>query len=490
MASITIGAAAASVGTYGIYNGKTFNNNTGGQIRIDRSTGSGIYNFSAGNFTNVATITIGAGGSVGIYGIANEAVFNNTSGQIKIDRSTSVGLYNLNAGTFTNVATITIGAVASVGLHGIHNNATFNNNTGGQINIDRATTSGILINAGTFSNAASTTIGALVQITNLMTPGSGTFSNNTGGVLKGAGTLPAAAFTHAGGQLAPGYSPGKMTFNDAENFSNSILAMEVAGGGGVAGTDFDQIVVTGTATLGGTLTLSFNYPAPADGTQIIILDATSLTGTFSLVTGLPSGWAVNYDVPSAGKVSLVYTVALPVELTHFSARLSGRWVQLDWQTASEHHNAGFYIERSADGMRWSELGFVVGQGDATEAQHYSFADENPSPGLNYYRLRQTDLDGQIEFSPVVSITVEGKGAGFSVFPNPVSQGELNLRFSEKTSKEDLEVRLFNAAGQLVKSVTLNPENDLRINVSGLPPGAYALEVKNGRMRFCEKVMID
>ncbi|MBK8428258.1 MAG: hypothetical protein IPL27_20880 [Lewinellaceae bacterium] len=288
-ATITIGALVASTGFYGIFNESVFNNNTGGQINIDRSTDTGLYNFTGGTFTNETTITIGAVASVGTYGLQNKAAFNNnTGGQINIDRSTSAGLYNLSGGTFTNAAAITIGAVASVGTYGIHNVAAFNNNTGGQINIDRSTTSGIflLFGTSTFPNAATITIGALVPMTNLMTSSSASssgFINNTGGVLKGTGTLPAFAFTLAGGQLAPGYSPGKMTFNTDEDFSNSILAMEVASGGGVGGADFDQVVVTsGAATVGTNtiLNLVFSYAA-ADGATFDILTATSVSGTIS-----------------------------------------------------------------------------------------------------------------------------------------------------------------------------------------------------------------
>jgi hypothetical protein len=68
-----------------------------------------------GTFTNAATLTIGAAASVGQYGLENNAAFtNNTGGQIKIDRSTEVGLLN-DGGTFINEAAVTIGAVAPVG---------------------------------------------------------------------------------------------------------------------------------------------------------------------------------------------------------------------------------------------------------------------------------------------------------------------------------------------------------------------------------------
>ena len=123
-------------------------------------------------------------------------------------------------------------------------------------------------------------------------------------MLLGTGEIAAANFTNAGGTLSPGYSPGIMTFNANEDFNNNILSIEV-NGKETAGTDFDRVNVSGTATLGGTLSLSVNY-TPTVGDQIVIVSATQVTGTFASVTGLPTGWHVVY-YPST--VMLTYGVA-------------------------------------------------------------------------------------------------------------------------------------------------------------------------------------
>ncbi len=92
-----------------------------------------------------------------------------------------------------------------------------------------------------------------------------------------------------------------MTFSGNEDFSNGTMAMEV-NGTGVAGTAHDQIVVNGTATLGGTLALSINY-TPTVGDQITILTASGINGTFGTITGLPANWTVQYMPVS---VTLIY----------------------------------------------------------------------------------------------------------------------------------------------------------------------------------------
>jgi hypothetical protein len=203
---------------------------------------------------------------------------------------------------------------ASVGSYGIYNQTAFANQTTGEIDVNNAG-EGIYLQDNTFANSGTVTIGSAQNVTSLLTQqGSGNFSNNTAGTFKGTGTIAALTFTNAGGTVSPGYSPGKLTFNESKDFSNSIMAIEVSGTA-TAGTDFDQIAVVGTATLGGTLSLSVTY-APTNGDEVTILTATSVSGTFSSVTGLPSSWTVVY---TANAVKLTYLGAvLTPSLTGFS----------------------------------------------------------------------------------------------------------------------------------------------------------------------------
>jgi hypothetical protein len=182
-ATITIGANAM-VGTYGIWSEATFFNNPGGQISIDRSNYAGISNGTNSTFNNAAEITIGANAGVGSYGIQNRATFNNNSGgQISVDRSTSTGIENIS-GAITNVAEITIGANASVGAHGIQNRATFNNNSGGQISVDKSIAVGIENISGAFNNMAAITIGANTGVGSYGIQNRATFNNNSGGQIR------------------------------------------------------------------------------------------------------------------------------------------------------------------------------------------------------------------------------------------------------------------------------------------------------------------
>lgn len=545
-AAITIGSSSGSTSN-GILNNGTFNNNTNSSIHIDRTTNAGIN--SAGAFTNASNITIGGIASVGLYGINSTSAFsNNTGGLIKIDRCTSYGISSQS--TFINNATLTIGSTHSIGTYGIRILATFNND--GQINIDRSTTAAIAVfgdltqffNDGTirigatasvgtygiyltigpdfisrdgahiyidrattgvyainnslFDNAGEMTIGALAPIPTLINMqadmSSSPLFRHLSGTLKGAGTL-STGFLCSGGTLAPGNSPGIMTIQSPPNgLFEAVLDMEV-NGTGTPGVQYDQIVALGAANLTNcTLALSINY-TPAVGHQMTILTATSITGTFASVTGLPANWFVNYT-PTA--VILTYGAVLPVEMTGFSARLLEKTVQLDWRTATENNNAGFHVERSANGFHWKAIGFIAGNGTTREAHSYTFQDKAPAEAyalggdkkIVYYRLRQVDFDGTEQYSKVASVDIselDDASDPVQVFPNPVSSGTLHVFLSENVEASTF-IRLFNPAGQLVRSITAGGSTTT-LDLGDLPAGIYSIQVASGRKDFFDRVVI-
>ncbi|MBK9336802.1 MAG: hypothetical protein IPM98_09515 [Lewinellaceae bacterium] len=93
---------------------------------------------------------------------------------------------------------------------------------------------------------------------------------------------------------------------------------------------------------------------------------------------------------------------------------------LSWSTASETSNAYFAIERSADGHHFTEIGQVAGAGTTRETRHYTFRDEQPLRGINYYRLRQMDQDGSFAYSPVRFVEFRSN-TPVRIFPSPVRE---------------------------------------------------------------------
>ena len=175
---------------------------------------------------------------------------------------------------------------------------------------------------------------------------------------------------------------------------------------------------------------------------------------------------------------------LPIELVQFTAAAKGRSILLFWRTATEISNSHFAVERSPDGRNFTAIGQVPGAGTSFEPQHYIFTDERPLPGLNYYRLRQVDFDGQFSYSPVVTALV-GQPGGILLFPSPATDF-LNIQL-EKPLEETVVWEVFDLTGRLLRSGKFLAETaDVEINVNELPRGIYALRVVAGREAFVKQ----
>ncbi len=179
------------------------------------------------------------------------------------------------------------------------------------------------MNSNTFTNTGSVTIGNLVAMATLIANrGSGTFSNGTNGELKGSGAVDAGRFAHDGGKLSPGYTAaGRLSFTADEHFTNSIINIKV-NGAATAAVNYDQVTVNGMATIAGaTLNVSINY-TPMAGDRITVLSATTLSGTFGTVTGLPANWSIRYENNSA----ILVCDAVPAAVaTTWTGAVSNAW---------------------------------------------------------------------------------------------------------------------------------------------------------------------
>ena len=180
---------------------------------------------------------------------------------------------------------------------------------------------------------------------------------------------------------------------------------------------------------------------------------------------------------------------LPVELMFFRGVAEKNSVNLVWKTATEKNNEGFDIQRSVAGSEWQTIGFVPGQGTTIEQQAYTFIDDSPLNGINYYRLKQVDFDGTFDFSNIVSTDFSSSRdlSNLKITPNPVQYGELTLTLAGTDFETGL-VKIFNSNGQIVfvqKIEDLNTTLDVRT----LPNGIYWLNVITDRKWVQKKVVM-
>lgn len=155
----------------------------------------------------------------------------------------------------------------------------------------------------------------------------------------------------------------------------------------------------------------------------------------------------------------------PVTLLTFNVKSNNLdQSHLNWSTAQEQNNQGFEIEHSINGNDFRKVGFVNGSGNTSEKKDYSFIHQSPVNGINYYRLKQIDIDGKFEYSQIESLDFESEFE-LSVYPNPI-QDELNIMAPNNTAYKILDM-----TGSTIKWGTYNGNP---IDVSVLAKGFYIL----------------
>lgn len=170
------------------------------------------------------------------------------------------------------------------------------------------------------------------------------------------------------------------------------------------------------------------------------------------------GSSVNlYAVVDSGCVN----VLMPIELTSLDAFSEGAKVKLEWTTATEHDNDFYTIERRESDSTWKEVDRVDGAGTSLSELWYEAYDESPLSGISYYRLRQTDFNGQSKLSHMVAVKREEVPFAF---PNPAPSG------TPITWKVG-EFQVFDIVGRnFVARVT---------DVVSLPSGSYLFVAESG-----------
>ena len=179
-------------------------------------------------------------------------------------------------------------------------------------------------------------------------------------------------------------------------------------------------------------------------------------------------------------INLSVAATLPVELKYFTAQLNNSRVDLKWATLTEINASHFVIERSYNGSEFGDVATVMAFGNTTEEKTYQFADQNfaNDKQVIYYRLRQVDVDGKIDYSSTRIIRF-GKGqavATILTFPNPV-MSEVRITIPTNWQGKKVNYEIVNANGQMVRKLeTASSSQTETIDVSNLGRGFYVVRV--------------
>lgn len=221
---------------------------------------------------------------------------------------------------------------------------------------------------------------------------------------------------------------------------------------------FDQGIASGTNT--GLITAVDNT-----------INSNNATLSNFALTGPTSNFVVSNVVP------------LPVNFTSFTATRSGDQALLQWQTAQEQHSQDFSVERSTDGITYTSIGDVPAAGNSSKPTNYSFIDAAPKTGLNYYRLKESDIDGSAMYSVVRTVTFPTSATQKLVWYTTSSSSiEVNL-----SSGSNEFYSLYTTDGRTIQKGQLNAG---KLYLSGLAGGMYIVNITtfNGQ-QLTQKVLM-
>ena len=216
-----------------------------------------------------------------------------------------------------------------------------------------------------------------------------------------------------------------------------------------------------------------------------------------------------YDAVLQGfqeKLTSIFSLT-PVQLLGFGASAHERGIRLHWRTGTETNNHGWEIERSKDTRQWNAIGFVAGSGTTNETRAYEFIDENVSPNVRcFYRLKQRDLDGRIEYSPIATITGTEQPTQVTCeqnYPNPFGTASLsgnpNTVITYSLPAEDhTTILITDNLGRRVKTLTAEVQpagirdvmwdgtNEHGVRVAA---GVYNYTITTSRARVTKQMML-
>jgi hypothetical protein len=161
---------------------------------------------------------------------------------------------------------------------------------------------------------------------------------------------------------------------------------------------------------------------------------------------------------------------LPIELLFFNGSKGLNKISLSWATASELNFDYFDVEKSVDGSNFYGISKVVGHGTTNTRQEYSFNDEKPLNGKNYYRLKSVDFDGYTEYFNVIMVDFDGKN-NFSIYPNP-SDGVSFTAETNFTPKSRAFVAIYSMIGSEIARYEVSGEVSTLTLPMKLESGVY------------------
>jgi hypothetical protein len=330
------------------------------------------------------------------------------------------------------------------------------------------------------------------------TPANGDYDYEMAGVGNEASGINAAAASSVSGGLALAQVAGFEA-------SDYLMYGHQAGVNWLNVTDVSGMTGSNNAGASETVDLTFDMSdggmaiVPASVSNYKLLYRAGLSGAWSEIATATSiaGDRILFSNVLASSTGY-YTIGtwentispLPIELLRFHATAFDKKVKLEWTTATETGNHFFSVERT-DAMNTATTILTIPGSGTTTTQHiYEAFDEHPLQGTSYYRLRQTDFNGQSTVAGWEAVEFSNCNE-LSVYPNPCTAHCLRFNFCE--SRANAVIKLYDQSGRVLHDgyfTAIEAGKELTWNIpEEILAGVYFLHIQSGEMTWTKTVII-
>lgn len=424
---------------------------SGGTINSGAMTvGAGTYNSTSGTATVASLTTTNSGNTNFTNGLG--ATFNVT------------GSVTSNV-TFLNNGTMTI----SGNLTQANSGGTFTN--GGQLSITGNVTANgsFQLNPGTTANSKMSIGGNMSVTGNSLTVGTNvipgfyadlvvyqnlSFTGGSAKVDKNGRVAIFGDLNLSGGGIHFDISAGGQVYVDGDGSGNDINL--TAGGNSVNNNNPNTTPPFGFYVNGTVGSPGGGSSVDADRADEVVLQNNN-PSFYAWLTSQPNG-------------------PLPIVLLYFDTEVNSSGVETRWATSLETGFDHFELERAGANLQFTLIGKIDGKGGENITVSYSFIDTSPLHGKNYYRLKAVDLDGQFEYSKVVSAnwTVS---QGVDLYPNPTYDRHVTIDLNDKIDFP-AKYELADQRGSIIQWGELSSTTEIELP-ENVQPGLYYMKVGSG-----------
>ncbi|WP_207495847.1 T9SS type A sorting domain-containing protein [Aridibaculum aurantiacum] len=183
----------------------------------------------------------------------------------------------------------------------------------------------------------------------------------------------------------------------------------------------------------------------------------------------------NMEEPPMPNIFIANDAGLPVKLLTFTAKPHDKQVLVEWTATNEVNSKEYVVERSSNGRDFTAIETVADKGSNGSVNYYYIFDTQPLDGINYYRLKQVDIDGKYVYSNIKTVSF-GKTKQLNIYPNPATSF---VKLEMPPSNNVLSVTITNVEGRIVfrsRGLLSQVNSEINALLPLMKPGYYHVQV--------------